>query len=191
MIRAIVYVSNTGSTKRYAEMLSEMTGIPAYPLDEAAKRLQNSAAEVFYMGWVRQGRVKDYAKAAARYSVAGVCGVGLSVEDGGNARALREKTPISDQRIKVFYARGGFDMNKLTGINKLMMGMVRRGMRSALAEEEKQGKAAEEVRAALDMLDNGADCVSEEKIQPAAEWIIKRNRLAEQALSEEQTKNQN
>jgi flavodoxin len=34
-MKAIVYKTNTGSTKRYAEMLAKDTGLPAYELRQA------------------------------------------------------------------------------------------------------------------------------------------------------------
>lgn len=38
-MKAIVYYSNTGSTKEYAEMISNATGIPNMSLKEAKKNL--------------------------------------------------------------------------------------------------------------------------------------------------------
>jgi len=185
MIKAIAYVSNTGNTRRYAEMLSEKTGIPAYPISEAGKHVKGRVDEVFYMGWVRQGKIKDFARASMRFNIAGVCGVGMGFATDHSAKALRVKTLISDPKIKVFYAQGGFDMNKLTGLNKLMMGMVRKAMRYALTEaKEQRGEETEQSIATIAMLDNGADYVSEDKIAPIVEWIIKRNRRSEQALAE-------
>lgn len=36
---AIVYTSNTGSTKRYAELLSQMIGLSAFALGDAKDKL--------------------------------------------------------------------------------------------------------------------------------------------------------
>ena len=36
-MKAIVYTSNTGTTKEYAEIIEKKTVIPAYTLDEAEK----------------------------------------------------------------------------------------------------------------------------------------------------------
>ncbi len=36
-MKAIIYTSNTGSTERYARLLAEQTGLPAYSLTEAVK----------------------------------------------------------------------------------------------------------------------------------------------------------
>ena len=38
-MKAIIYTSATGHTERYAKMLSEKTGIPAYPAKEAKSAL--------------------------------------------------------------------------------------------------------------------------------------------------------
>ena len=37
-MRAIVYTSNTGSTRRYADMLSEKVKLPAFSMEEARKQ---------------------------------------------------------------------------------------------------------------------------------------------------------
>ena len=39
-MRAIVYTSNTGSTEKYAKMLSHQIVVPAYSMKEAEKSLQ-------------------------------------------------------------------------------------------------------------------------------------------------------
>lgn len=36
-MKAIVYISNTGHTKKYAELIGEKTGLPVYELSEAKK----------------------------------------------------------------------------------------------------------------------------------------------------------
>lgn len=42
---AIVYTSNTGSTKRYAELLSQMIGLPAFALGDAKDKLSANARD--------------------------------------------------------------------------------------------------------------------------------------------------
>ncbi len=53
---AIVYTSNTGSTKRYAELLSQMTGLPAFAL--ATRRISSANAGIIYLGWIMASGVK-------------------------------------------------------------------------------------------------------------------------------------
>ena len=47
-MKAIVYTSQTGHTQRYAQMLAERTGVPAYSLKEAGKSLRRGE-EIFYI----------------------------------------------------------------------------------------------------------------------------------------------
>lgn len=44
---AIVYTSNTGSTKRYAELLSQMIGLPAFALGDAKDKLSANAGIIY------------------------------------------------------------------------------------------------------------------------------------------------
>ena len=65
-MNAIIYTTNTGSTECYARLLTQKTGLPAYSLAEAKKRVF-VGAEVIYLGWIMAGSVKGYAGAAKRY----------------------------------------------------------------------------------------------------------------------------
>lgn len=62
-MNAIIYTTNTGSTERYARLLAQKTGRPAYSLAEA-KKWVFAGAEVIYLGWIMAGSVKGYAEAA-------------------------------------------------------------------------------------------------------------------------------
>ena len=42
-MKAIIYTSNTGGTERYARLLAEQTGLPAYSLTEAKEAVPAGA----------------------------------------------------------------------------------------------------------------------------------------------------
>ena len=56
---AVVYTSNTGYTRQYAQLLGERTGLPVYSLEEAQRALP-SGSSVLYLGWLMAGTVKGY-----------------------------------------------------------------------------------------------------------------------------------
>ena len=58
MIKAIIYTSNAGHTKRYAEMSAEKLGIPAYSLKEAKKQVRKKS-DVIYMTWIKKGKLVE------------------------------------------------------------------------------------------------------------------------------------
>ena len=75
-----LHCHSTASDGTYAPKevaaLAQKTGLPAYSLAEAKKRVL-AGAEVIYLGWIMAGSVKGYAEAAKRYQVRAVCGVGM------------------------------------------------------------------------------------------------------------------
>ena len=81
-MKAIVYTSQTGHTQRYAQMLAERTGVPAYSLKEAGKSLRRGE-EIFYMGWLMAGTVKGLQSAMDRYTIRGAAIVGVSPQGNG------------------------------------------------------------------------------------------------------------
>ena len=164
MVKAIVYLTNTGSTGRYSEMLSEVTGLPAFSLGEATERLKLND-EVFYLGWVMNGRIKVYNRASLRYSIVGACAVGMNPYQEDTAKKIKGKTGITNPRIKVFYARGAFDMAKLNAVHRLFMGIVLKTL--------KENKGDNNL---IRLIENGGDFVDGENIKAAADWITGYNR---------------
>ena len=61
MIKSIVYKSNTGHTKQYAEMLSEVLKVPAYDLKEAKSNLKKND-EIVFLGWVCATKIQGLSK---------------------------------------------------------------------------------------------------------------------------------
>lgn len=161
---AIVYTSNTGYTRQYAEMLGEKTGLPVYSLKEVKKEL-SSDSSVIYLGWLMAGRVQGFAKAAKRFNVEAVCGVGMG-SAGSQTEDIRKANPIPET-VKVFTLQGGFDMNKLHGMYKLMMTMMSKTLGKSIAEKNDRTAEEEDM---LDLLTKGGNRVSEENLDPVLNW---------------------
>ena len=67
-MEAIIYTTNTGSAEQYAKILAQETGLPAYSMKEAQKKIR-PGADVICLGWIMAGLVKGYAVAVKRYRV--------------------------------------------------------------------------------------------------------------------------
>lgn len=157
---AIVYVSNTGRTARYARMIGEKTDLPVYELTEAKKILPKKTP-IIYCGWLMASTVKDYKKAARRYTVAALCGVGLCptgelLTEVRKATGLPAETPL-------FTLQGGMDRAALTGIYGSMIDFLIKSM-------EKKKDPSEKDTAMLEMLKAGGDFVSEEHLGAFLAW---------------------
>ena len=163
-INAIVYKSNTGHTKQYAEMLAEKTGLPIYTLPEAEKQLYPNDS-IIYLGWLMAGKVQGYSDAEKRYDITAVCGVGKGAQ-GSQVDDIRKANKISEN-TPVFNMQGGFDLNKLHGVYKMMMSVMVKTVGKSL--REKSDRTPDE-DITLEMMTNGGNYVSEENLSEVLRW---------------------
>lgn len=159
----IVYTSNTGYTEKYAKLLGEQLGLPAFSAEQADSLPEGT--EVLYLGWLMAGVVKGYKKAAQRFSVAAVCGVGMGPA-GSQDSDVRKNNAIP-QKVPVFTLQGGFDRTKLHGIYRFMMGVMIKVMGSSLRKKENR---TPEEDAMLEMVTNGGDFVDVRQLDGVIAW---------------------
>lgn len=163
-MNAIIYTTNSGSTERYARLLSRETGLPAYSLAEA-KNAVPAGAEVIYLGWIMAGTVKGYSAAARSYTVRAVCGVGMG-QTGTQTAEVRRKTSVGAD-IPLFTLQGNFDVKKLHGVYRPAMEIMVKTVGRSLAAKE--GRTAEEDDL-LDMLLHGGERVRPENLRAVLDW---------------------
>lgn len=163
-VTAIVYTSNTGYTAQYAHLLGTQTGLPVYALSEAREKLE-AGSGILYLGWLMAGRVQGYQKAAKRYQVRAVCGVGMGAT-GSQLEDLRKANGFQDG-FQVFTLQGGFDLSKLRGVYKLMMTIMAKTVGEKL---KKQANRTREEEAMWKLLTQGGSCVSLENLRAVLEW---------------------
>ena len=163
-MNAIIYTTNTGSTERYAKLLAQKTGLPAYSLAEAKKQVL-AGAEVIYLGWIMAGSVKGYAEAAKRYRVRTVCAVGMG-QTGTQTDSVRKKSAVP-ANIPLFTLQGNFDVKKLHGIYRPMMEIMVKTAGKGLAEKSDRTPEEDDM---LDMMRCGGERVKEENLSAVLDW---------------------
>lgn len=158
-MKTIVYTSNSGSTERYAEMLSKKTGIPVFELSKA----ERNDADVIYLGWVMAGDIQGLSQAREKFKkIKAVVAVGMMPSEKSKAEA-KEKNKITEE---FFYLPGEFNIKKLKGMYKMMMNMMLRMMKSK-AKESGDGDDLK----AVELFENGFDGVKEENLEGLIEFI--------------------
>ena len=170
-MNAIIYTTNTGSTERYARLLAQKTGLPAYSLAEAKKQVF-AGAEVIYLGWIMAGSVKGYAEAAKRYRVRAVCGVGMG-QTGTQTDSVRKKSAVPAD-IPLFTLQGNFDVKKLHGIYRPMMEIMLKTAGKSLAAKTDRTPEEDDM---LDMMFHGGERVKAENLSAVLDWY-RRNRCS-------------
>ena len=161
---AIIYTTNTGSTGQYAKLLAQETGLPAYSLAEAKKRVF-AGAEVVYLGWIMAGSVKGCAGAAKRYQVCAVCGVGMG-QTGTQTESVRKKSAIP-ANIPLFTLQGNFDIKKLHGIYRPMMKIMVKTAGKSLAKKKDRTPEENDM---LDMMLHSGERVKAENLSAVLDW---------------------
>ena len=157
---AIVYVSNTGFTTRYAAMLSARLGIPAHPLAWALKELP-AGTPVIHMGWLMAGSVRDCRKAARRFDVRAVVGVGLGDTGAQDEQARKACRLPAD--VPVFTVQGGMKLSELQGPYRIAIRLLTRAMAA------KKNPTPGEARMTA-LLQAGGDFVSEKELAAVLAW---------------------
>lgn len=163
-MKAIIYTSCTGSTAEYAALLSDITSLPVFSLEEAKKNLPDGA-EIIYLGWVMAGGIKGFTKAAKRYCVRAVCAVGMC-RTGEQTDYIRTRNSLPEN-IPLFTLQGNFDAKKLRGINKLLIDIVVKAITKKLSEKTERTDAENDM---LDLMLHGGKRVSCENLREVSEW---------------------
>ena len=160
----IVYASNTGYTKQYAEMLAEELGLSAFPVEKIPG--YHKGSEAIFLGWLMAERVMGLKKAQSTCNVRCIVGVGMSPDDGEIAERLRANCKAGPA-MPVFYLQGGYDYSKLKGPFKAIMSLKQKeilGRFDGQSDEEKQANPV------YKMVTEGYSVVSRDKLAPVVAW---------------------
>ncbi len=144
----VVYTSQTGFTKRYAQWLSERMDADIYDLKEVQKKADSSFDEyeaIVYAGWLMAGKVVksnwflEKAKGWKEKHLALVA-VGGSPNDNPDVEVALKNMLTDEQKtyIKAFYCQGGFNHEKMNLPSKLAMKAFIAALRKSKNEKERE-----------------------------------------------------
>ena len=127
----VVYTSQTGFTKRYAQWIAERMSADILDLKDAQKKDDSSFAgyeAIVYAGWLMAGKVVkvnwffEKAKGCKGKRLAVVVVGGCPNESPEVEEALKHiLNDAQKQYIKAFYCQGGFNYEKMNLPSKLAM----------------------------------------------------------------------
>ena len=156
----IVYESNTGFTKQYAEMLSEAVGLPALPMVQAVSKVPRGT-EIFFLGWVCGGKITGLPVASKRFIVEGAAAVGIGYP---HPDVIAELSKVNKLSCPLFYLQGGVDPKKLGYFKRKILSMIAQNL------EHQENKTAA-VWDLADTLRIGGSYVSGANLEPVVSWM--------------------
>ena len=157
----IIYTSQTGFTKKYAQWLAEDMSADLYDLKEVQKKDDAFFAgyeAIVYAGWAMAGNVVKvkwfFGKAGAWKDkrLAVICVGGCPNEAPETEEAL--KNILTDEQrkyIKAFYCQGGFNYDKMNGASKMAMKLFIGALKKK--QDEKSKQMAEYISKSYDISD--------------------------------------
>jgi hypothetical protein len=156
----IVYESNTGFTKQYAEMLSEAVGLPALPMVQAVSKVPRGT-EIFFLGWVCGGKITGLPVASKRFIVEGAAAVGIVYP---HPDVIAELSKVNKLSCPLFYLQGGIDPKKLGYFKRKILSMIAQNL-------ERQENKTAAVWDLADTLRIGGSYVSGANLEPVVSWM--------------------
>ncbi|MBR5142497.1 MAG: hypothetical protein IKW56_02230 [Methanocorpusculum sp.] len=156
----IVYESNTGFTKQYAEMLSEAVCLPSLPMVQAVSKVPRGT-EIFFLGWVCGGKITGLPVASKRFIVEGAAAVGIVYP---HPDVITELSKVNKLSCPLFYLQGGVDPKKLGYFKRKILSMIAQNL------EHQENKTAA-VWDLADTLRIGGSYVSGANLEPVVSWV--------------------
>ena len=153
-MEAIVYCSQTGHTAQYARLLSQATGLPAYDFREAQSAVPTGAA-ILFLSWVMAGGLRSCGAASKRWRVAAVVAVGMTPPEQVQPENFRQRHKFPSS-LPLFYLRGGYDYEKLTGVYRFMMWCMTKALAKKAAEDPQGAEMAAALESGGDWVDPSA-----------------------------------
>lgn len=168
----VIYNSQTGFTKRYAQWIAEAAGADCVELAAAKKRDLTAYEAIIFGGWACGGSIskinwfKGNIDKWADKKLIVFC-VGASPLDSPEIEtALRRNFNGSEQKkVRTFYCPGGLNYEKMSGLSRLMMKMF---VKTLKAKKDK----TEEEQEMIKMLSSSYDISDKKYIEPILRCLL-------------------
>lgn len=169
----VVYSSQTGFTKRYAQWIAQEAGADCLALSDAKKKDLAAYEAIIFGSWACAGGISKISwfkgnmdKWADKKLI--VFCVGASPMDNPEIDiALKRIFNESEQKkVKTFYCPGGFNYEKMSAPSKLMMKLF---LKTLKAKKDK----TEEEQIMIKMISSSYDISDKKYIEPILQYLKK------------------
>ena len=170
----VIYTSQTGFTKRYADWISEELNADIYDLKDVKKKTNDffeTYEAIIYAGWCMAGmvvKVKWFFERAAYWKnkKLSIVAVGASPNDNPEVDEFLNNLLTDEQRpfIKAFYCQGGINYNKMKFSSRTAMKMFANSLK-------KNKNSSEDDRKKGEMISRSYDISDKRFIDPVVDYI--------------------
>lgn len=156
----VIYNSQTGFTKRYAQWIAEAAGADCLELSAAKKENLSGYEAIIFGGWACAGSISKIGwfksnidKWAGKKLIA-FCVGGSPLENPEIEPALKQNFTESElKKIHIFYCPGGFNYEKMSAPSKLMMKMFIKMLQAKKSKSEAEQEMIKMISSSYDISD--------------------------------------
>lgn len=156
----VIYNSQTGFTKRYAEWISEATGADCLELSEAKRISMDTYEAIIFGGWACAGSIskinwfKGNVDKWTDKKLIAFCVGGSPIDSPEIEQFLKQNFKESNlKKVNVFYCPGGFNYEKMSTPSKLMMKMFIKMLKSKKDKTESEQEMIKMISHSYDISD--------------------------------------
>lgn len=171
MITIVIYTSQTGFTKRYAQWIAEASGADCLTLSAAKKKNLDAYETIIFGGWACAGGISGLGwfkskmdRWADKKLIAFCVGAGPMDSPEIEPALRRNFTEAERERISVFYCPGGLNYEKMPAPSRLLMKMF---IRTLKAKKDKTETDRDMIR----MMSESYDISDRKYIEPILKLI--------------------
>lgn len=156
----VIYNSQTGFTKRYAQWIAEAAGADCLELSAAKKKDLTAYEAIIYGGWACAGSIskiswfKSNIDKWADKKLIAFCVGASPIENPEIEPGLKKNFDESQlKKVSVFYCPGGFNYEKMSAPSKLMMKMFIKALKAKKNKTEEEQQMIKMISASYDISD--------------------------------------
>lgn len=169
----VIYNSQTGFTKRYAEWIADAAGADCLTLSAAKKKNLTAYETIIFGSWACAGSIskiswfKENIDKWEDKQLIAFCVGGSPIDNPEIDLALKQTFNESQQKkVRIFYCPGGFNYEKMSVSSKLMMKMFVKTLSA------KKDKTPEE-QTMIKMISSSYDISDKKYIEPILQYLKK------------------
>ena len=188
MKTVVIYNSQTGFTKRYAEWIAEAVGGDCLELKKAQKINMDVYDAIVFGGWACAGSISKLSwfkgnieKWRDKKLIAFCVGASPLESPEIEPALMKNFDEAEREKVNVFYCPGGFNYEKMSASSKLMMKLFIKALK---AKKDK----TEEDEVMIRMISSSYDISDKKYIEPILECLQKRMAHAKIDLFEKEFK---
>ena len=160
MNAVVIYTSQTGFTKRYAQWIAQEAGAECLELTEAKKKNMDTYDTIIFGGWACAGGISKLGwfkgnmdKWSSKKLIA-FCVGASPIESPDIEPALRKNFSEAEyEKVNVFYCPGGLNYEKMPIGSKLMMKMFVKALQAIKDKTEDEKVMTQMIASSYDISD--------------------------------------